>query len=350
MHFDFERCKAHIDDYNRGSYRGRSNTELDRDGYARFAAGLPAELAELTELVRFVGEDYGGAQARFFPEGYAAESARIAAALSPIAREYEQTVKAQPPLAVAVPDEAILATLLRPLHASKRWLVWATKFLHFLAPETFAVMDSRAEGALDFRRTGDPARDYFRFLGAVRSVMHDERETIDRLCAYDPESVTALKVVDKVLYEAGTGSESRADGPGRTRPATPPTEVHSDAAPSRVIETWITNIASHAERARSGDRYELCIPKAHLELFPEHKGWMELAVSGTRYRVQLGRRDGVKHLYLLTRCVAPDQRETSITALLRSVGLGSGDRPRLLVRAARRFELRTSTGSELPTV
>lgn len=345
MALDLELCKRRIDQYNADSYRGRPNIELDRHGYGLFARGLPDDSHQLTEMVRFIGEDYGGAQDRFLPAGYAAESVRIAQQIQPLVVDYQRRVTSQRPLRDRVPQLDDLAFLLVPFHATKKWLVWASKFLHFLAPQTFAILDSRAENTLGFKRTGDSPRDYFRFLKEVRRVLHDEADLLRALGDYDPEPSPELKVLDKVLYEEGNKT-SRRPAQMASRSSRASTAPSPTVDGSRSIQAWITNIASHAERARTGDRFELCISKDHANLFPAHKGWFELVVSNTTYRVQIGNRDGVRHLYLLTKCIGPGNVETKITRLLQSVGLRVGDRPLLLMRGPDHFELRSSIGEQ----
>jgi hypothetical protein len=113
-------CKQRIGDYNRGSYRGKLNVSLDRKGYELFAQATGASsLPQLVELVRFVGEDYGGAQARFLDDGYLTESERIARALLAVQREYVALARGQGPLVERTPDRATLARLAAPFNASK---------------------------------------------------------------------------------------------------------------------------------------------------------------------------------------------------------------------------------------
>ena len=52
-----------VREYNAGGYHGRTNLDIDRTAYARFRDGVPRSEAALIELVRFVGEDFGGALA-----------------------------------------------------------------------------------------------------------------------------------------------------------------------------------------------------------------------------------------------------------------------------------------------
>lgn len=346
---DPESCRLLIDKYNQDSYRGRRNVELDRAGYRMFeSASGRSDLAMLAEFVRFAGEDYGGAQARFLDGGYVPESERIARAMHPSFGEYFALARAQPPLTERVPTRETLARLAAPFDASKFWIVWASKFLHFLAPDTFPILDSRAEAALGLRRGSDPVRYYEDFSMRIRDVLVRNCGVLQQLCEHDVERAPVLKVLDKVLYEEGAPSRAAASVSASQQipshsvalqAAVPPAADPATLVEGPLIQSWITNIASHAERARSGDRFELCIGKTHAVFFPEHKQEFVLVVQGAPWRVRIGKRHGVQHLYVLTECTAPDRAPTKITALLRSAGLRPGDRPMLRHAGPHRFEL-----------
>ena len=177
MKLDLKKCIHRIDEYNRGTYRGRRNVDLDRHGYKLFGQGLPSRVEQIQDLVKFIGEDYGGAQARFLPKGFSVESNSIATAIALVAEKYQSLVRAQDPLRISVPRPDVLQELLKPFFATKLWLVWASKFLHFLAPETFAVYDSRAAKALSFSHAGDPVQTYSGFLYRIRDDVSGIPET-----------------------------------------------------------------------------------------------------------------------------------------------------------------------------
>lgn len=353
MVLDFESSKLRIDDYNQGTYRGRRNLELDKAGYRLFRKVSPTDgLSDVIALVRFIGQSYGGAQARSTPGGYEAESTRIAQSLLPTLENYLKLARNQTSLMQRAPETQTLAHLLRPFDASKFWIVWASKFLHFLNPSTFPILDSRAEAALGFRRSGDHVRDYAKFCARIQEVVIANTEVLDRLQHYDPHSPSVLKVLDKILFEEGAPQPGRGTSSSRW----PSPSITTDGAPlsaarspenvgqpvptgETIISAWITNIASHSDRARSGDRLELCIGKENAHLFPNHEEHFDLIVAGVSWRVPIGKRDGVRHLYALTKCIDPDQRTTKITELLRSVGLSPGDRPKLKHVGQYRFEL-----------
>jgi hypothetical protein len=126
-----------VRNYNRDSYRGQKNIDVDRIAYDRFRHGIPDEQDAMVELIRFVGEDYGGAQRRFLPHGYREEAALIVANLLPQLGEWRGAVTTARRLTEAVPNESVLDRLFAPFVGTKRWPVWATKTLHFLRPDAF---------------------------------------------------------------------------------------------------------------------------------------------------------------------------------------------------------------------
>ena len=347
---DLDRSKQSLNAYNAGTYRGKPNVEIDRFGYRLFAnMRQGSDSSSLVNLVRFIGQDYGGAQARFLDRGYLPESQAIADAIRTVLPRF-WLARTQPPLQQASPDRDLLADLLAPFNASKFWIVWATKFLHFWAPATFPILDSKAEIALGLRRGADKVRYYAGFCSRIREVIMENSDLLQQLCAYDANPAPVLKVIDKVLFQEGGDRSLRAKVERSAtdalikEPAT--AEGRSQAAlTGRVIHTWITNIASHAERAKTGDRFELCIGKEHAALFPAHGGRVELIVAGVPWRVQIGNRAGVRHLYAWTNCTSPDQARTKVTHLLKSVGLEARDEPTLHHVGRHRFELLPDGGT-----
>ena len=84
IHIDSATAVDAVHAYNAGSYRGRPNLELDHLAFDRFRTGLPEDKAGLIDAIRFVGEEYGGAQQRFLPHGIVEEAALIVGLLRPI--------------------------------------------------------------------------------------------------------------------------------------------------------------------------------------------------------------------------------------------------------------------------
>lgn len=204
VRFDPETAIRAVRAYNADSYRGRPNVEVDRIAYERFRAGLPDDEATLVEMIRFVGEDYGGAQRRFLPHSYRDEAALIITHLRPVLDRWRQAVASACPLVEGVPDEATLQFLLAPFAGTKRWPVWASKTLHFLRPDAFPILDSRAKTALGLATLGSSPGDYRRFCSAFREALVANRDAIASARSIDDNSSPSdLKLLDKILYQLG---------------------------------------------------------------------------------------------------------------------------------------------------
>ena len=193
-----------VRDYNADYYKGRRNVDLDRDGYQRFRAGLPDDELMLIDMVRFVGEDYGGAQRRFLPHGYRDEAALIVAKLRPVLDEWRTAVAVVRPLAEEPPDKATLVFLFSPFRGTKCWPVWASKTLHFLRPDAFPIFDSRAKKALGMATLGSTPADYHRFCCAFRDALVANRDALAAARDIDGgESPSDVKLLDKILFQRG---------------------------------------------------------------------------------------------------------------------------------------------------
>lgn len=189
--------------YNDGSYLGRKNVEVDRAGYERFRGGLPEDESTLVELLRFVGENYGGAQRRFLPHSHRDEAALIVAKLRPVLDAWRAAVGAARGLSEGIPSEETLTLLLAPFAGTRRWPVWASKTLHFLRPDAFPIYNSRARKALGMAE-GTAPRDYHRFCVAFRAALVGNREALAAARAIDGgRSPSDLKLLDKILYQLG---------------------------------------------------------------------------------------------------------------------------------------------------
>lgn len=209
IRFDEVTAVNAVRSYNAGVYRGRRNIEVGQIAFDRFRDGLPVDNAALVDAIRFVGEDYGGAQRRFLPRGYAEEAALIVSHLGPVTERWNNAAIAAAPILECAPPESLLAYLLTPFHGTKRWPVWASKTLHFIRPAAFPVLDSRAKRALGMPNLGSSAVDYHRYSVACRDALLENATSLN--AARDADSGTSpsdLKLLDKILYEIG----GRANG------------------------------------------------------------------------------------------------------------------------------------------
>jgi len=203
LQLDSETAICAVRLYNAGRYRGRPNIVLDRMAYDLFRNGLPNDEINLIEMLRFVGEDYGGAQRRFLPHDYRDEAALIVAKLLPVLNQWRATVAGAQPLLVNLANVNTLSSLLAPFVCTKRWAVWATKTLHFLRPDAFPILDSRARKSLGLKEGGSP-RHYYRFCSSFQRALLQNMEALDAARAVDNgTSPTDLKLLDKVLFQLG---------------------------------------------------------------------------------------------------------------------------------------------------
>jgi hypothetical protein len=191
-----------VESYNRGKYRGRLNIDIDRDADHRFHDGLAKDTPTLIEQLRFVGEDYGGAQRRFLPHCIRDEAAMIAVKIAPVLSRFAAVVNMTAPLIERVPDQD-LEFLFEPFVATKRWGVWASKTLHFLRPASFPVLDSNVAKALG-APSGSSVRHYRQFCVLFRSAMSESTAAIEAAKSVDGGiSRSDVKLLDKILYELG---------------------------------------------------------------------------------------------------------------------------------------------------
>jgi hypothetical protein len=196
---------AAVRTYNAGSYRGRTNIEIDWMAYERFRGGIPSSRDALVEMVRFVGEDFGGAQRRFLLHGYVEEAILIVGNLQPAVNAWRATVETASPLTDALPDEKTLTHLFAPFVGTKRWPVWASKTLHFLRPDVFPILDSRAKKALGMPNLGSSPRDYNRFTALCAEALHVNGDALSAARAVDNGTAPSdIKLLDKILYQLGT--------------------------------------------------------------------------------------------------------------------------------------------------
>jgi hypothetical protein len=194
-----------VRDYNRGFYRGCRNVDLDREAYRRFESGLSSSLAQLIDQIAFVGEQYGGAQARFLPHSIRMEAALIVPNLQSVVGQWVKAVTDAKPLIDETPSEGMLAFLSAPFAATKQWPVWASKTLHFLRPDCFPILDSNAKKALGLRNLGSSSRDYYRFSSCFRDALSTNSEALTAArIADNRESPTDLKLLDKILFQIGS--------------------------------------------------------------------------------------------------------------------------------------------------
>ena len=200
-----EELRRLVAEYDAGSWRGKSNVELDRAAYRLFAAGLAVDTTRLVDMLAHVGEYYGGA---YRPEGPVREqAAKLAAAIEPHRTKLTGLLRAQEPLVDRLPTVDDVADLLKPFQSDpKMWFVWGAKFLHFLRPDTFPIIDHRIEWALGLRQRVSNTPGYLvAFCDVVRKVVLANRDALWLARREGPEHAepSILKVLDKALWVRG---------------------------------------------------------------------------------------------------------------------------------------------------
>ena len=178
-------CRTRILEYNSERYRGfGTNVEIDAQGYTLFSSGISHDRHQLIQQVLFVGEVYGGAQARFLPYGYKTESERITDKLMIDLEGYRSLLAGSRALLETIPSEQSLERLLSPFDTTKQWFVWGTKFLQFLRPDIFPVVDSRVTTLLGLVQSGSMKTVYGRTSNPGSSI---ETDLLEELRSWDQE-------------------------------------------------------------------------------------------------------------------------------------------------------------------
>ena len=156
-----------------------------------------------TQLVpQYVGNEYGGAQARF---GHIrTEATLIAANLQPVLSRWSKTVADAKRLVEALPSQTTVDLLLSPFRGTKQWPVWASKTLHFLRPDVFPILDSNAKKPLGLKNLVNSSFGYRQFCSTFRGfLLANTGKLASARAAASGESPTDLKLLDKVLYQLG---------------------------------------------------------------------------------------------------------------------------------------------------
>jgi len=197
--------------YNRGVYgkSGRTNLEIDRDGKSRFHNGLERRKEKLERQIRWVGKDYGGTAHTIASKEL---PSRIADTILEDWDAYRSKIIGQPPLIENTMSEAVIRELYRPFiqrldtknRTLKNWMTWGTKVWHFVNPEAFQIMDSRAKRFYRISTSKDPVAAYLELEEKAKELLlRYEKWLVDMRAADQGEAWSDLKLWDKVAYELG---------------------------------------------------------------------------------------------------------------------------------------------------
>lgn len=208
MGIDFENitlavARQAVQAYNAGLYGGGiKNPDLDQRARALFAHGLATSREGIHEQVRFIGVDYGGAAG--FKAAYSLVPA-IAADIFAVRDRYVAAATSAPSLKQAPVQIQIVKDLYAPfvkeLHGKRNWLVWATKFWHFLNPDAFPVLDSRVDDFFRTRGRSQSPSKYVFVCGRFRDFSESHRDWLPELKKADGGLAWSdNKLWDKMCY------------------------------------------------------------------------------------------------------------------------------------------------------
>jgi hypothetical protein len=195
--------------YNDGTYGCLKNPDLDRQARDMFADGLGSTSGKILRQVEFIGREYGGVAGR--PSAIKLAPA-IAHDIFENRTEYEQAANSASPILSQIPSRDTIKLLYRPFvkplidknnRVSSNWLVWATKFWHFLNPDAFPIEDSRVDKF--FVLTGLNSVDkYLKFLNRFREFALSHQEWLPHLRQVDGGLAWCdNKLWDKMCYGLG---------------------------------------------------------------------------------------------------------------------------------------------------
>lgn len=202
-----DECIEAINKYNQGIYgkTGKKNTDIDSEACALFRNGLGQTVEVIQKQVRFIGNDYGGAAFRL---AVTELPPKIANYIFSVRDEYVKAATETQPLVKEIPDRNCIEFLYKafqfPVNNKKNWLVWGTKFWHFLNPNAFPINDRRARIFFDIKDNKNRIDEYCDFISRFREFIIAHQDWEPKLWEADGELAwSSIKLWDKVAYELG---------------------------------------------------------------------------------------------------------------------------------------------------
>lgn len=199
-----EDLRERVAEYDGGSWLGNNNVELDKQAYRLFDRGLEVDDMRLVDMLAHVGTYYGGA---YRPDGdVRTQAEQIAKACAAARKSLIDVLRRQRPLVERLPDVEDVVALMEPFKQEKMWFVWGAKFLHFLRPDVFPIIDRRIETALGHRQRISNSPGYLvAFCKLLRDVLIQNRDALEQVRRREPEHAepSILKVLDKALWVLG---------------------------------------------------------------------------------------------------------------------------------------------------
>jgi hypothetical protein len=168
-----------------------------------FRDGLGFTLERIREQVWFVGKDYGGAAGFQKALSIAPD---IANAIFACRQRYCSAIALARPLVEGVPArdtvEVLCRPFIQPCERKRNWLVWGTKFWHFLNPEAFPIEDSRVDRFFKLTWDPDPVKRYLAMMYAFRGFALAHEAWVPILREADEAFSSVNKIWDKVFFGA----------------------------------------------------------------------------------------------------------------------------------------------------
>ncbi len=128
----------------------------------------------------------------------------IANAIFASRENYASAIARARPLIESLPSRESVAFLckpfIQPCEGKRNWLVWGTKFWHFLNPEAFPIEDSRVDSFFKLAWNQDPVKRYLVMMHAFREFALTHEAWVPALRAADEDFSSVNKLWDKVFF------------------------------------------------------------------------------------------------------------------------------------------------------
>lgn len=196
--------------YNRDLYKkaGKPNADVDQSALTMFKGGLAKTVEGIEAQIRFVGVDYGGSAVSLshsqlpplaahnifeVMDRYASTIAAVAPILEGGRATYEQIEFLYGPFSQTVKG---------PIREWKNWIVWASKFWHFLNPSSFPIMDRLACKFFDVPEQDRKVDEYMEYAKRFQAYVLNRNGWLPELRAEDGGLARSdVKLWDKVIYQ-----------------------------------------------------------------------------------------------------------------------------------------------------
>ncbi len=208
-----------IRDYNEGIYSrtGKRNVDIDAEGRDIFNNGIGTTKEEIRRQIYWIKRDYGGVVGEVPQEDYT----HLVDVIYGNLPSYKKALYMYMDINDLLVNK-VWNILFDPFQSkkvvSKKYLVWSTKFLHFLNPETFPILDwnaARFYGLIRIRNNAHVSKygkkslnkeDYILCVSVIREILSGGLNWFDynKLCRVDGRHYQSdIKLIDKIAYQLG---------------------------------------------------------------------------------------------------------------------------------------------------